>query len=61
MMSDALVAVATAPPKRFAGGGYREAMKGDMTRWFELRVDGRGRHQYRPRSRDCPGLTHQPR
>ena len=23
--------VAAAPPKRFAGGGYWEAMKGDMT------------------------------
>lgn len=35
-----LIAVAIAPPKRFAGGGYWEAMKGDMTGWFELRADG---------------------
>ncbi len=46
-MRAALIAVATAPPKRFAGGGYWEAMKGDMTGWFELRVDGPGRHHYR--------------
>jgi hypothetical protein len=42
-----LVAVAAAPPKRFAGGGYWEAMKGAMTGWFEVRVDGLGRHHYR--------------
>jgi hypothetical protein len=42
-----LVAVATAPPKRFAGGGYWEAMHGDMTGWFEVRVDGPRRHHYR--------------
>lgn len=46
-MRAALIAVATAPPKRFAGGGYWEAMKGDMTGWFELRADGPGRHHYR--------------
>lgn len=46
-MRAALTAVAAAPPKRFAGGGYWEAMKGDMTGWFELRVDGPGRHHYR--------------
>lgn len=46
-MRAALVAVAAAPPKRFAGGGYWEAMKRDMTGWFELRVDGPGRHHYR--------------
>lgn len=46
-MRAALIAVASAPPKRFAGGGYREAMKGEMTGWFELRVDGPGRHHYR--------------
>lgn len=43
-MRAALIAVASAPPKRFVGGGYWEAMKGDMTGWFELRVDGPGRH-----------------
>ncbi|WP_052466321.1 hypothetical protein [Mobilicoccus massiliensis] len=42
-----LIAVATAPPKRFAGGGYWEAMKGDMRGWFEVRVDGPKRHHYR--------------
>lgn len=42
-----LAAVAAAPPKRFAGGGLWEAMKGDMTGWFEVRVDGPQRHHYR--------------
>lgn len=46
-MRAALIAVASAPPKRFSGGGYWEAMKGDMTGWFELRVDGPRRHHYR--------------
>jgi hypothetical protein len=39
--------VAAAPPNRFAGGGYREAMKGEMTGWSEVRVDGPRRHHYR--------------
>ncbi|GAA1144441.1 hypothetical protein [Ornithinicoccus hortensis] len=42
-----LIAVATAPPKRFAGGGYWEAMQGEMTGWFEVRIDGPKRHHYR--------------
>ena len=42
-----LIAVATAPPKRFAGGGYWEAMKGEMGGWFEVRIDGPKRHHYR--------------
>lgn len=42
-----LVAVAAAPPKKFAGGGKWEAMKGDMTGWFEARVDGPQRRHYR--------------
>lgn len=42
-----LIAVATAPPNRFAGGGYWEAMKGDMSGWFEVRMDGPKRHHYR--------------
>lgn len=48
-----LVAVASAPPYRFAGGGYWEAMHGDMRGWFEVRADGpkpdggKGRHHYR--------------
>ncbi|MBB6173823.1 hypothetical protein HNR23_003883 [Nocardiopsis mwathae] len=36
----AAIAVAQAPPMRFAGGGYWEAMRGSMTGWFEIRVDG---------------------
>jgi hypothetical protein len=42
-----LVAVAAAPPKRFAGGGYWESMKGEMSGWFEVRLDGPKRHHYR--------------
>ncbi len=48
-----LVAVASAPPHRFAGGGYWEAMHGDMRGWHEVRADGpkpggaKGRHHYR--------------
>lgn len=42
-----LIAVAQAPPKKFAGGGKWEAMKGAMTGWFEVRVDGPQRHHYR--------------
>ncbi|WP_196759531.1 hypothetical protein [Mycobacterium avium] len=43
-----LNAVASAPPKRYAGGGYWEAMHGTMTGWFEVRVDGsRPRMHYR--------------
>lgn len=42
-----LIAVAAAPPKRFAGGGRWEAMHGSMTGWFEVRADGRQRHHYR--------------
>lgn len=46
-MRAVLAAVASATPKRFAGGGYWEAMKGDMTGWFEGRAGGQGRHHYR--------------
>jgi len=46
-MRAVLAEVAAAPPKRFAGGGYWEAMKGEMTGWFEVRVDGPRRHHYR--------------
>jgi hypothetical protein len=42
-----LVAVAAAPPKRFAGGGYWEAMKSPMNGWHEVRVDGPRRRRYR--------------
>jgi hypothetical protein len=34
-----MVAVATAPPGRFAGGGYWEAMRGDMRGFYEIRAD----------------------
>lgn len=46
-MRAVLAEVAAAPPKRFAGGGYWEAMKGEMSGWFEVRVDGPSRHHYR--------------
>lgn len=46
-MRAVLAEVAACPPKRFAGGGYWEAMKGAMTGWFEVRVDGPKRHHYR--------------
>ena len=39
-MAATLNAVAAAPPKRFSGGGYWEAMHGEMSGWFEVRVDG---------------------
>lgn len=40
-----LTAVAAAPPKRFAGGEYWEAMKGDLIGWF--RVNGPQRRHFR--------------
>jgi hypothetical protein len=46
-MRAVLIAVAEAPPKRFSGGGYWEAMKGDMHGWYEVRADGPKRHHYR--------------
>lgn len=46
-MRAVLAEVAAAPPKRFAGGGFWEAMHGAMTGWFEVRVDGPKRHHYR--------------
>lgn len=42
-----LAAVAEAPPYRFSGGGYWEAMSADMAGIHELRVDGAGRRHYR--------------
>ncbi|QQD76283.1 hypothetical protein I8920_00420 [Curtobacterium sp. YC1] len=42
-----IAAVAGAPPMRFSGGGYWEAMKGDMKGWFEVRVDGPNREHFR--------------
>lgn len=42
-----VVAVAAAPPSRFSGGGYWEAMHNDMAGWFEIRVDGPKREHFR--------------
>lgn len=42
-----LEAVRDAPPPRFSGGGYWEAMHGDMGGYFEIRLTGPGRRQYR--------------
>lgn len=39
--------VAISPPKKFAGGGYWEKMRGEMAGWYEVRVDGPRRHHYR--------------
>jgi hypothetical protein len=41
-----LDAVAAAPPPRFAGG-KREAMHGSMGGWYEKRLTGSGREQFR--------------
>jgi Txe/YoeB family toxin of Txe-Axe toxin-antitoxin module len=40
-------AVAEAPPPQFSGGGKWEAMHGEMAGYYEIRVDGPGRHHYR--------------
>jgi hypothetical protein len=42
-----LDAVAAAPPPAFSGGGKWEAMHGDMGDYYEIRVTGPGREQYR--------------
>lgn len=39
-MRAVLEAVADAPPPAYSGGGYWEAMHGDMGDFFEVRVDG---------------------
>ena len=46
-MQNVLIAVASAPPHRFSGGGYWEAMSGDMAGYHEVRVDGPSRTHYR--------------
>ena len=54
-----LGAVADAPPPRFSGGGYWEAMHGTMAGYYEVRVSGPGREQFRlfcVLDRDGPGL-----
>jgi Txe/YoeB family toxin of Txe-Axe toxin-antitoxin module len=40
-------AVADAPPPAFSGGGKWEAMHGEMSGFFEVRVDARKRRHYR--------------
>ncbi len=47
VMQAVLVEVAQAPPHRFSGGGYWEAMHGDMNGLYEIRKDGPKRHHYR--------------
>lgn len=42
-----LIEVAKAPPKRFSGGGYWEAMHGDLRGWYEVRALGPGRIHHR--------------
>ena len=42
-----LEAVREAPPPSFSGGGYWEAMHGDMGGYYEIRLTGPGRRQYR--------------
>jgi hypothetical protein len=42
-----LDAVAQAPPPRFSGGGMWEAMHGDMGGYYEVRVQGPQREQFR--------------
>jgi hypothetical protein len=43
-----VMAVAAAPPPRFAGGGKWEAMHGEMSGFYEVRIDGPpGRTHYR--------------
>ena len=45
--SAVLEAVREAPPPQFSGGGYWEAMHGDMGGYHEIRLTGPGRRQYR--------------
>lgn len=42
-----LEAVRNAPPPQFSGGGYWEAMHGDMGGYYEIRLTGPGRRQHR--------------
>jgi hypothetical protein len=58
-ISAVLDSVADAPPPSFSGGGMWEAMHGDMTGFYEVRVSGPGREQFRLfclLDRDGPGL-----
>ncbi len=42
-----LDAVAVAPPPQFSGGGKWEAMHGNMGGYYEIRLTGPGREQFR--------------
>lgn len=42
-----LDAVAAGPPPSFSGGGKWEAMHGDMSGWYEIRLTGPNREQFR--------------
>jgi hypothetical protein len=42
-----LDAVAAAPPPKFSGGGKWEAMHGTMGGYYEIRLTGPGREQFR--------------
>ena len=42
-----LDAVAGAPPPAFSGGGKWEAMRRPMNGWYEIRLTGPGREQFR--------------
>ena len=42
-----LVEISKAPPFRFSGGGLWEAMHGEMTGWFEIRIDSSKLNHYR--------------
>ncbi len=42
-----LRAVADAPPPRFSGGGYWEAMRDEMAGFYEVRVNGPQRKHFR--------------
>lgn len=42
-----LEAVAEAPPPQFAGGGRWEAMKKEMSGFYEIRISGPAREQFR--------------
>jgi hypothetical protein len=42
-----LDAVAAAPPPQFSGGGKWESMHDDMAGWYEVRLTGPGREQFR--------------
>ncbi len=43
-LTSILAAVAVAPPGRFAGGGYWEAMHGQMRGFYEIRADFQKMH-----------------